>query len=306
METRHLKYFVAVAEELHFGKAAKRLHISQPPLSQQIMKFEEELGVPLFLRDRRSVRLTAAGESLLKDARSILGSMEQARRNLSAAAGGERGRLSLGYIGPALNTALPEVIRRFRGTYPNVRFDLQQMGTNEQLDALRAETIDAGVVRLFRHQTDGLETMLFHQEAYAVVVPEDHPLAERDSVDLSEIEGEPLITFPRSVHPPLYDEWMRIFASHGFMPDIVQEVETKNAAQALAAAGMGIAIVPESLSSEARRGVRFLTLNGKYPTLEIHVVTRRGDISPATRNLLKIVREIMRATMREAGRENRL
>ncbi len=291
METRLLKYFVAVAEELHFGKAAKRLHISQPPLSQQIMKFEDELGESLFLRDRRSVRLTAAGESLLQDARAILKAMDRAKDNLLAAAGGERGHITLGYIGPALNTALPEIIRRFKTTYPNVRFDLQQMGTSQQLGAVRTGLIDAGVVRLFRHNTDNLETLLFHQEQYAVIVPAEHPLSGRNSVDMAELAEEPLILFPRATHPPLYDEWMRNFAECGFTPNIVQEVGTKNAAQALTAAGMGISIVPESLASEARKGVTFLPLTGHYPALEIYMVTRQDDISPATRNLLEIVKK---------------
>ncbi len=291
METRHLKYFVAVAEELHFGNAAKRLNISQPPLSQQIMKFEEDLGAPLFRRDRRSVQLTAAGESLLKDARPILRAMDRARHNLIAAAGGERGQLSLGYIGPALNTALPDVIRRFKTTYPQVRFDLRQMGTNRQIDAVRSGLIDAGVVRLFRHNTDRLETLLFHRESYAVIVPEDHGQAGRGSMDMSELADEPLIFFPRKVHPPLYDEWMRLFAVCGVVPRIVQEVETKSAAQALTAAGVGISIVPESLASESRNGVAFLALTGQYPALEIHVVTRRGDVSPTTHNLLEIINQ---------------
>lgn len=292
METRQLKYFVAVAEELHFGNAAKRLHISQPPLSQQIMKFEEELGVRLFKRDRRSVKLTAAGESLLKEARVILKSIEHARLNLADAASGERGHLSLGYIAPSLNTALPKVISRFKKTYPNVHFELRQMGTNPQLEAIRAETLDAGVVRLFRHDTDDLETMLFHKESYAVIVPNDHSLAGRKSVDMSELSKDPLIFFPRRSQPPLYDEWMRLFAACGFMPKIVQEVESKSAALALTAAGIGISIVPESLIAASRNEVTFLPLTGQYPPLEIHLVTRRGDISPTTRNLIQVIGQI--------------
>lgn len=292
METRQLKYFMAVAEELHFGNAAKRLHISQPPLSQQIMKFEEELGVCLFQRNRRSVKLTAAGKSLLKDASAILVAIEQARTNLTEMASGDRGQITLGYIGPSLNTSLPKVISQFKTMYPNVWFDLRQMSTNSQLDAIRSGAIDAGVVRLFRHNTDDLEPTLFHQEAYAVVVPEGHKLCSRQSVDMSELAGEPLIFFPRKAQPSLYDEWMRLFAECGFVPKIVQEVETKSAALALTAAKMGVSIVPESLSTESRNGVRFLTLTGKYPPLEIHFVTRKDEKSPTTSNLFTILKQV--------------
>lgn len=288
METRQLRYFVAVAEELHFGRAANRLHISQPPLSQQIMKFEDELGVRLFERNRRSVALTAAGESLLADARDILQAMDRARRNLAEAASGRRGSLCLGYIAPALNTVLSGIISRFKKTYPEVRFGLRQLGTNAQLEAIRAGTVDAGVVRLFRHDTSDLSTQLLHRESYAVIVPQDHVLAERGSVDMSELAGLPLIFFQRGQQPALYDEWMRLFALCGFAPDIVQEVETKNAALALTAAGCGVSIVPESLAGESRKEVHFLTLTGEYPPLEVHIVTRRDHVSPATRNFLEI------------------
>lgn len=291
METRQLKYFMAVAEELHFGNAAKRLHMSQPPLSQQIMKFEEELGVCLFQRNRRSVKLTAAGKSLLKDASAILTAIEQARTNLTEIASGDRGQITLGYIGPSLNTALPNVISQFKTMYPNVWFDLRQMSTNSQLDAIRLGVIDAGVVRLFRHNTDDLELTLFHQEAYAVVVPEGHRLCSHHSIDMSELAGEPLIFFPRKAQPSLYDEWMRLFAECGFVPKIVQEVETKSAALALTAAKMGISIVPESLSTESRNEVHFLTLTGQYPPLEIHFVTRKGENSPTTSNLFTILEQ---------------
>lgn len=291
METRQLKYFMAVAETLHFGNAAKKLHISQPPLSQQIMKFEEELGVLLFQRNRRSVKLTAAGKSLLKDASTILKAIEQARINLTEMASGDRGQITLGYIGPSLNTALPNVISQFKTTYPNVWFELRQMNTNSQLDAVRSGVIDAGVVRIFRHNTDDLELTLFHQEAYAVVVPEEHRFSSRESIDMSELAEESLIFFPRKAQPSLYDEWMRLFAECGFVPRIVQEVETKSAALALTAARMGISIVPESLSAESRNGVSFLTLTGQYPPLKIHFVTRKDEISPTISNLLTILRQ---------------
>ncbi|WP_035076534.1 LysR substrate-binding domain-containing protein [Maridesulfovibrio zosterae] len=289
METRQLKYFVAVAEELHFGRAAKRLYISQPPLSQQIMKFEDELGVKLFKRNKRSVELTAAGKSFLEDARTVLRSIERAQDNLEAFITGEGGRLSLGYIGPSLETTFADIVREYKTAYPGVQFVLNEMFTNDQLKAVRTGTIDAGIVRLFQHDVSDLESIMFHKESYALVLPTGHKFSEQKSVDVSELSGEPLIFFPRESQPLLYDEWMRVFNDCGFIPNIVQEAGTKAAALALAAAQIGISIVPESLARRNQQGVFFKKMTGDYPTLELHVIYRKGESFAALDNFLKIV-----------------
>ncbi|NDV23232.1 LysR family transcriptional regulator [Desulfovibrio sp. JC022] len=291
METRQLKYFLAVAEELHFGRAAKRLHISQPPLSQQIMKFEDELGVKLFQRNKRSVFLTAAGKSLLRDARAILRSIERAEAKLLDAASGQGGQLSLGYIGPALETSLAEIIREYKASYPAVRLNLREMFTNDQLKAVRDGEIDAGVVRLFRHDVSDLECELFHRESYALVLPTGHHLSEMESVDVSDLSGEPLIFFPRAEQPRLYDEWMRVFAEAGFVPDVVQEAARKSATVSLVAAGMGVGIVPESMANRRPQGVVFKSLTGDFPSIELHLIYMPKDGFPAVCNFINAVRE---------------
>ncbi|WP_432738097.1 LysR substrate-binding domain-containing protein [Maridesulfovibrio sp. FT414] len=291
METRQLKYFVAVAEELHFGNAARRLHISQPPLSQQIMKFEDELGVRLFERNKRSVVLTAAGKVLLEDARRVLDSLERAESNLRAAVSGQGGRLRLGYIGPALETPLAEIIAEFKGRYPGVDLVLREMFTNAQLEAVRSGEIDVGVVRLFRHDVSDLVAEVFHRESYALIAPSGHRFAERDSVDVSELAGEPLVFYPRDSQPLLYDEWMKVFAACGFTPDIVQDTGTKTAALALVAARIGVSIVPESMARRNTKGVVFLRLAGDYPSLEMHVVCRKGMGFAALDNFMECVRD---------------
>lgn len=291
METRQLKYFVAVAEELHFGNAARRLHISQPPLSQQIMKFEDELGVKLFLRNKRSVSLTAEGKTLLEDARVILRLIDRAQSNLQATASGEGGTFKLGYIGPSLETPLADIIREYKTDYPGVRFSLNEMFTNEQLDAVRSGAIDAGVVRLFKHDVSDLECFMFHKESYSLVLPTDHALADRESVDVSEISGEPLIFFPRESQPRLYDEWMRVFADCGFTPHIIQEAGTKTAALALVAARIGISIVPESLARRNQQGVVFKKMTGRYPSLEMHVIYKKCENFAALENFIKTVKK---------------
>ncbi len=292
MEIRQLKYFVAVAEELHFGNAARRLHISQPPLSQQIMKFEDELGVKLFARNKRSVSLTAEGKTLLEDARRILHLVERAQSNLEATAAGEGGKFKLGYIGPALETALADIIREYKVSYPGVQFTLNEMFTNDQLAAVRSGAVDAGVVRLFKHDVSDLECTLFHKESYALVLPSGHRLESRKSVDIAEISSEPLIFFPRESQPRLYDEWMKVFADCGFSPRVVQEAGTKAAALALVAARMGISIVPESLARRNQQGVIFKKMTGKYPSLEIHVVHKKGEKFAALENFMGTVRQV--------------
>ncbi|MFT5729637.1 MAG: DNA-binding transcriptional LysR family regulator [Desulforhopalus sp.] len=291
METRHLKYFVAVAEELHFGKAAKRLHISQPPLSQQIMKFEEQLGVTLFTRNKRSVALTSAGKCFLLDAQNILKEMELAKENLKAVATGLGGRFELGYIAPALDTPLTAIIKQFKIAYPGVRLGLTEMSTNRQLEVLRKGDIDAGVVRLFMHDMKGLCSKKFHQESYALILPTGHRLAGKESVDISELGGEEFIFFPRNAQPRLHDAWMTAFNHCNYSPNIVQEVSNKAASLALVAAGIGISIVPESLARRSPEQVVFKKLTGDVPTLEIHVVYRENTVHASRDNFLRIVRD---------------
>lgn len=284
MESRQLKYFIAVAEELHFGKAAKRLNMSQPPLSQQIIKFEEELGTPLFKRNKRSVALTTAGKSLLEDARRILKMIEQAEKRLKATAEGKVGSLRLAYVGPALNTDFPIKIGRFKKAYPDINFSMVEMTTVKQLEAIRNGSIDAGILRLFKHDTEGLKCDLFHSESYALIVPTEHKLASKKSVAISELAEEQLIFSPRGMNSRLHDEWMRVFSKAGFVPNIVQEAETKTAALALVQAGLGISIVPESLATRSPEGVVFKKLTGEFPILKMHLAYREDNDNPAVHN----------------------
>ena len=291
METRHIKYFIAVAEELHFGNAAKRLHISQPPLSQQIKKFEEELGVTLFKRTKRSVTLTSAGKDFLQDARRIMGGIEQAKAKLQGVAAGTGGHLKLGYIAPALDTPLTTIIKEFKIAYPGVQLVLMEMTTLSQLEVLHKGDIDLGVVRLFKHNTERLCCKKFHQESYALILPTNHHLAVKKSIDISELAEEEFIFFPRNAQPRLFDKWMMVFEQCGFTPQIVQEASTKAATMALVAAGIGISIVPESLVHRASNQVVFKTLLGDFPTLEMHMVYGENSIHPARDNFLQIAEE---------------
>ncbi|MBI9089413.1 MAG: LysR family transcriptional regulator [Desulfobacterium sp.] len=276
LETRLLRYFLAVAEELHFGRAAERLHISQPPLSQQIMKLEEELGTKLFVRTKREVRLTRAGEVLKQDAQDILCRVGVAQRHVREAAAGQRGRLSLGYVGPAMETRLPEIIKAFKQVCPKVSLELNQKTSREQVKEIGDGQLDVGVVRLFGRTIPGLECLPFHRERYALALACDHPLTLKKEIRIMDLAGEPLIFFPRKIQPRLYDAWFKIFDDHGIAPDIVQEATYKQTAVALVAAGLGISMVPESMARSPRKGVVVKKLSGDLPEVVLSLVYKKG------------------------------
>jgi len=281
MHSRQLEYFLAVAEELNFRRAAERLHMTQPPLSQQIAALEDELGVRLFVRDRRKVELTGAGCSLLADARDILAAMEAARRRAVDIGTGRAGRLAVGFVGPAIDGPLPDDIRRFREAHPGVTLDLHEATTTDQLERLRRGALDAGVVRLVGHDVTGLASVVYYRERYVLAVPEDDPLAGRRSVSLRELDGRPLIMAPRRLNPTLFDAWAAAFSEAGARLRVGQEAVTKHTSVALVAAGHGLSPVPASTAGTGRRGVAFVALDGPIPPLELHLVFREPMRSAA-------------------------
>ena len=280
MNTKQMRYFVAVAEELNFRKAAEGLHMSQPPLSQQIAALEESVGTRLFVRDRRKVALTPAGVSLLKDVRRILADMDSAARRAADLGQGRVGTVRLGYVGPAIDGPLPERLAAFRDANPGAELELHETFTVLQLDRLRTDQLDAGVVRIVGHDLSGLATRLFVRDRYVLAVPESHELAERKSVSVRDLDGQPLILFPRAGNPTLHDAWTALFSNAGSRCRVVQEAATKHTAVALAAAGLGLAPVPGTTAGSGRKGVRFVALEGAIPTLELHVAWRPDRESP--------------------------
>ena len=290
MELRHLRYFLAVAEELHFGRAAKRLHIAQPPLSQQIRQLEEELGARLFERTNRRVSLTEAGAAFLVDARDILARTDAATRMVGRLARGEQGRLRVGFVGPATESPLPEAIRDFRAEHPGVVLELRELGTMHQLEELRAGSLDVGFIRIYNHDLNGLEAERFLKEPYILALPEGHRLAACERIRLSELGGERWILTPRHYQPKLHAALMARFAEAGFTPDIAQEAITKQTTNALVAAGIGITIFPASMRKVRRDGVVYRELEGRLPWVQIFTVWDPAMSSPARELFLETVR----------------
>jgi DNA-binding transcriptional LysR family regulator len=292
MEMRQLRYFVAVAEELHFGRAAERVHICQPPLSQQIKNLEEELGARLLHRSSRNVSLTDAGKAFLEDAHDILSRTEEAARRVQRMVQGQEGRLIVGFVLPALDTMFPDAIREFRSDYPLVELVLREMGTPSQLEALQASQLDIGLIRLFRQNTDGIVFQRIVQEPYVLAMSVDHHLASNKQVPIRLLGGEPLILFPRQTHPALHDRIVSALTSASGTPLIVQEVTTKATAIALAAAGIGLALVPESSKKQKRKGIVFRRIVGPLPKVELSLAWKQDNDKPCLHNFIDRIRKV--------------
>lgn len=286
MELTQLRYFIAAAEEEHFGRAARRSHITQPPLSIQIKKLEEELGVQLFKRSNRSVTLTPEGDLFLREARAIVTRANHALRAMRELSDAYVGSLNIGFNEPAINSFLPAALGRFRNRRPDVVLSLNELETARQLECLRRFDISAGFVRLFEHDESDLEKRLISSEGYVAALPANHPLARLDEVEPSLLRDDPLVIFPRRLQPRLYDRFMRELKSLGYVPTLIQEAITKQTTLALVEAGLGVAFVPESIARHPREGVAFRPCSGNFPAIHIHAVWRKNDPSPLLEDFL--------------------
>lgn len=290
---RQLRYFVAVAEELSFTRAAQRLHISQPPLSQHIQALEQDLGTRLFERDKRNVALTDPGRILLEQARQILAKAEEARAHVSDAAAGFSGMLRLAYtISVTLHRALPQTLLRFGQQAPKVRMQLQEMYSEPQFTALRTGQIDVGFVRDEpRHESDArvLRLDMIDYEPLLLAVPSGHRLAGHDSVHFDELSNEHFVTQPRELAATLYDRLVQLAAKAGFHPAIGQQAQQINGLLALVAAGIGLALVPASMRVVQLGGVSYVSLEDPDAYLLLAVASRRDNTSPVLAKFLEIV-----------------
>jgi DNA-binding transcriptional LysR family regulator len=279
MELRHLRYFVVVAEELHFRRAAERLHMSQPPLSQQIRALEEEVGATLLLRNQRRVELTAAGAAFYQRARDILAAVEDAAREARKVQRGEVGRLAIGFVGSSMYSFVPELLRAFREQSPDITLRLHELGTSEQLRRLEDGRLDVGFLRMPRERA-GLRVETVLEEPVVVALPEAHPLAARPRLALDDLEGQPLVLLTRAGAPGLRDALDHAIERLGGEERIAQEVPGMQSVVGLVAAGVGISLVPESLHELTRRGVVYRPLEGDPPRAP-PPRRRRGCRAPA-------------------------
>ncbi|HCN88045.1 MAG TPA: LysR family transcriptional regulator [Oxalobacteraceae bacterium] len=294
IELRQLRYFVAVAEEMHFGRAALRLHMTQPPLSQTIQALEAALGTQLFSRSKRSIALTPAGAALLPAAQRMLQQAAALPDIARRAASGASGRLSLAFVSTADYSVLPPFLREFRERYPQVEIDLREATSDVQVEELAHGRIDVGL--LIPPLSDKAKIEL----DYAAVLSEPLILAApkgmtalrgKNTVALKTLADVPLIIFPRRIAPALHDAILACFRDAGLTPRIGQEAIQMQTIVGLVSAGMGIALVPQSVSNLKRSGVEYKALTGKTPLVETGLAWRRDNTSPVLRAFLELLRK---------------
>ena len=292
MELRHLRYFVTVAEELHFGRAAVRLNLSQPPLSQQIRALEESLNVQLFERTSRRVNLTLEGKVFLEQARLVLAQADKARATMDAAQRGSLGRITIGCVTSAFYTHVPAILREFNRRHPEVQLRCEEMKSAQQEEAFDQRQIQVAFTRRTLEGKD-LHIETIAKEKMALVLPSGHARAHGSRVRLRDFANEKFILVPRERASTMYDAIIASCARAGFSPKIVQESNDVHALLALVSAGLGICMLPTSLRHLHFPGVVHRELRaGESDEIELCMTWRRSDPSPLVDAFVKVAREV--------------
>ncbi|HEY0294455.1 MAG TPA: LysR family transcriptional regulator [Bordetella sp.] len=289
MELRHLRYFLAIAAEANFTRAAQKLGIGQPPLSQQIKGLERELGVELFRRTAHGVVLTPAGEAFRDEAARVVEGAQDAVRAAQRAARGETGRMRLGFTGSAaFNPVVSELIRQFNRDYPKADLVLVEDNTMQLLQALADNRLDAIFFRPELGGSEGLRLHRFQDEPMKIVLPARHPLARHRALPLSALAGEAFVIVPGSAGATLYNEIMNLCRELGFEPALAQPAPQVSSVINLVAAGLGISIVPAALAQVRVAGVRYLDIRPPAPVARLALAARADNASVVVRNCFEL------------------
>lgn len=290
MELRHIRYFLALVEDKNFTRAAARVGIAQSPFSSQIRDLEEEVGARLFHRVPHGAELTAAGQAFLELVKTMPATTERAAQAARRAARGETGRLNVGYTASsAFNPVFPAAIGAFRQAYPDVDLVLDEANSARLLAGLEGETLDAAFIRPGSKKAEAFQVRRLCEEPLLAALPASHPTAASDEVDLADLAGERLLLFPREVGETLFDSVIGAFRAAGVEPDLGQAAPQIASVLILVAAGMGVSVVPASMSLLTIPGVVFRPLAGQAPTAKLALATRRGDTNVILRNFLSYV-----------------
>jgi DNA-binding transcriptional LysR family regulator len=294
LELRHLRYFVAVAEELHFGRAAKKLHLSQPPLSQQIRKLEEILGYALFVRTSRSVALTAAGEALLERSRRTLRNVEHDIDETRRIGRGEVGSLNMGFVGSAILVGLPGIFRAYRDSFPRVEMRLYESFTSRVIEGLENGTLDAGILRDGDVRETLNATPLF-TEPYVAVVPATHRCAGQKSISPRMLRDDPFIYFPRSAGARAFEKPLALFEEYGFRPQIMQEASHWLTILSMVGVGLGVSVAPACVRRIAPPEVACIPFRGTNLVSTIELARLVGDTRPIVERFVQAANTILMA-----------
>jgi len=293
MDLRRLIYFIAVAEELHFGRAASRLAIAQPPLSRQIAQLEADLGVMLIDRSRSQIRLTQAGGVLLERARDVIERLDRAEREIKRIGEGFSGHLRVAFVGSATYGALPSVIKAFRSAYPDVELALSAMNNAELKRAVIQREIDIAIARPSLDDEELKSERLLH-EPLILALPDTSALLQDRPIRLSSLRDETFILYPRKPRPSFADHILKICLDEGFIPKSQVLAQDYQTAISLVSVGVGIALVPESVSQSERPGIAYRTYDGHNPGTSLSLNYRRDNRMPQLFNFLKVAQKITR------------
>lgn len=294
MELRHLRYFIAVADELSFSRAAERLHMAQPPLSQQIQALEAELGVKLFDRKKRPLQLTVAGLAFVEEARSTLAHLEQAVQKVQRIDQGNLGCLTVSFSSSMANGVLPDILRTFRQQYPEVKLILKEENRAFQLQGLRDRKTDVMFAYQYHDvaEASDLEVMSFTKEALVVVLPKSHPLTHKAKISLSELVDQEFVLPLHQVVSGLSEQIYHLCSQAGFVPKVVQEAVFMVTILGLVSAEMGISILPASVQNLRRRGVVYRPILEQTTATQLTAVWRCNDCSVLLQQFLAIAKRL--------------
>jgi LysR family transcriptional regulator, benzoate and cis,cis-muconate-responsive activator of ben and cat genes len=294
LESRQLRYFVTVARERNFTRAAEKLHIAQPPLSRQIQQLEDEFGVALFDRGSRPLTLTDGGRLLFEQATQLLDRLDEMKAMMRRLRQAERLRFSIGFVPSTLYGYLPEVIRRYRAARPDIELSLLELTTIEQIAALKEGRIDVGFGRIMFHDS-GIEDTLCRNERLSAALPLTHPLASRTGqISIEELAGSALVVYPKAPRPSYADQVLGLFREHDAKPVTVHEVRELQTALGLVAAESGVCIVPASVERLRRDNVAYRPLQEPDAVSPIVMKTRKGDRSPELALILQLIKDMYR------------
>lgn len=291
ISARLLHQFIAVAEELHFGRAAVRLHMAQPPLSQAIKNLEDLVGVPLLARNRHSVQLLPAGKAFLAEARELLDRGKKAIDAAVRASEGMDGRLTIGFVGSVSYELLPRLLARIRENFPRVHIDLRELTSAEQAEQLLARKIDLGIVRLPVANLVEIETQVIETERLVAVLPITHPLAGKQTLWLKDLEREPFMAFPSDKIPSLHGKFLLACEASGFNPRIALEAWQMSSMVSLVAANFGVALLPRQVVASPHHGVIYKELADEYEhlSLNIAIAWQTKHMSPTLSSVLSLL-----------------
>ncbi len=288
MELRHLRYFCVLAEELHFGRAAGRLFIAQPPLSRQIKLLEEELGVKLLERNNKKVSLTEYGKYLQSEANRLLDETKKIKNVLQQMKQGKKGNIILGYVGAVMHSYLPKLLLKMKENFSDITTVLHEMDNLSQVEAIKTGSIDIGFVRT-PIDAKGLICKHIYSETFSVIISENHPLAKEETIELIHLKPEPYISFPKTCAPSMHESIMSVFSKNGFYPETIHETTQMNSILRLVESNLGYSIVPSTVKQGYKLGIKYYELDQFEENTSVSMLYNPGNKNVLIHNIISVI-----------------